>query len=179
MIIKLRDGRLVNVGKVESEGMIFKVEIRGKKATKYRMNNYILTARYKSKEAGSFNVNRPTTVYDYHYGKHVGEVGYYIAKEFRGSGLSYFLMYHAARFVLNRGITIVLAATTLDNKASIKLFENCGGVRVGHFNKPMKIKGKFKDVIWMETPTKNLIRQSRKKWVERGIKIVKIGEAKA
>ena len=80
MLIKLKDGREVKMGKVQSEGVISRVIINDKKVGRHRINNYILTAFYNSKKVASFNVTRPATVQGIYYSKHVGEMGYFVAK---------------------------------------------------------------------------------------------------
>ena len=55
MFIKLKDGREVKIEKVQSEGVISRVIINGKKISRHRINNYILTAFYNSKKVAIFN----------------------------------------------------------------------------------------------------------------------------
>ncbi len=172
MLIQLKDGRVVSISRVESEKPLYKL-VTGKETTRYSLNNYILSAYYDSKNIANYNIRRPTTVHGNYYSRHVGEIGYFVSKKFRGSGLSYFMMFQTAQTALNKGIKITLISTTPDNKASIALFENCGGKRAGLIKNVLKIKGKYIDSIWMESTTENLIKKSRSMWHKKGVKIVK------
>ena len=58
--------------------------IDGKKGSKHRVNNYILTIYRDSKEVASFNFKRPTTVNRSYHSNHVGEMDYFVDKAFRG-----------------------------------------------------------------------------------------------
>ncbi len=173
MFIKLKDGREVKIGKVQSEGVISRVVINGKKVSRHRINNYILTAFYNSKKVASFNVTRPTTVHGIYYSKHVGEMGYFVAKGFRGSGLSYYMVYCMAKSVLKMGIKIILINTIPSNKASITLFSRSGGKKAGLMEKVLKINKKYVDSLWMESTTGNVIKNSRKMWEKKGVKELK------
>ena len=121
MFIKLKDGREVNIGKVQSEGVISRVIINGKKISRHGINNYILTAFCNSKEIASFNVTRPVTVQGIRYSKHVGEMGYFVARGFRGSGLSYYMVYYMAKSLLKRGIQLILI-NTIPSKENPHIF---------------------------------------------------------
>ena len=170
MLIKLKDGREVKIEKVQSERVISRVIINGKKVSRRRINNYILTAFYNSKKVASFNVTRPTTVHGIYYSKHVGEIGYFVAKGFRGSGLSYYMVYDIAKSVLNRGIKIILMNTIPLNKASITLFSKSGGKKVGLMGKVLKINKEYVDSLWMGSTTENIIKNSHKMWEKKGVK---------
>jgi L-amino acid N-acyltransferase YncA len=173
MLIKLKDGREVKIGKVQSEGIISRVIINGKKVSRHQINSYILTAFYNSKKVASFNVTRPVTAQGIRYSKHVGEMGYFVARGFRSSGLSYYMVYYMAKSVLKRGIKIILINTIPSNKASITLFSRSGGKKVGLMEKVLKINKKYVDSLWMESTTENVIKNSRKMWEKKGVKEVK------
>jgi RimJ/RimL family protein N-acetyltransferase len=103
--------------------------------------------------------------------RHVAYCGYVVAKEFRGTGLAYFLIYAAAKHA-KRSIKTVLAAILPQNKASVYFFKHCGGIEVGKFKKTIfsKCSGRYYDEIYMQVPLAGLIKNSNRMWKLKGIK---------
>ncbi len=109
------------------------------------------------------------------FSKHVGYAGYVIAKEFRGTGLTYFLINDSAKYVAKKGVKTVIATIVPQNKASIKLFEKCGAKRIGESKKTLFIplKNVYYNEIYMQVDSQKLITKSANKYKQKGVKILK------
>ena len=169
MLIGLKDGRIVEIGEAKKEVRI-RVSITGTSTRRYSFDSFLIHSWSGSKNTGSIELRRPVVIYGYPSGRHVGEVGYFVTKRFRGTGLSYILLHEMSRFALSKGIKLLLMSTASDNEAAINLFKNCGGRISADFKSVMN---KGKSVIWMSAVTIDVIKKSRSMWEKKGVKIVK------
>ena len=169
MLIGLKDGRIIEIGEAKKEVRI-RVSITGTSTRRYSFDSFLLHSWSGSKNTGSIDLRRPVVIYGYPSGRHVGEVGYFVAKRFRGTGLSYILLHEISKFAVSKGMKLLLMSTTSDNGAAIGLFRNCGGGVSADFKGVMN---KGKSVIWMSAVTRDVIKKSRNMWEKKGVKIVK------
>lgn len=166
MFIQLKDGRMIEAGKVKKEKRI-DVSVGAKK---YYFDSFLIQLSHSSKYAGSADLRRPAVIYGYPVGRHVGEVGYFVSKSFRGSGLSYLMLHEIAKFALSHGMKLILMSTTTDNKSAVMIFKNCGGKISADFEGVMK---EGKSVIWMSAAAEDIIKKSRLMWIKKGVQIVR------
>ncbi len=172
MLIKLKDGRTLDISTPKLAA--YKLAINSKNGSKsYVVSSYQLKVYDERKLVGNINVRRPMTMHRFYYSKHVGETGYYIAKEFRGTGLSYFLLYSIGTFVAKKGVELILASIEPKNLASVRVFKNCGGKEVGVFKRVIKTRKGYEDRMWFSVPTERLVKNSMRIWQKKGVKIVK------
>ena len=106
--------------------------------------------------------------------RHVAYCGYMVAKEFRGTGLSYFLVHMAAAHAA-KSVKTVLAAIIPQNKASVAFFKRCGGTKVGEFKKTIysRRRGRYYNNTHMQVTLSKLINGSKRMWKSKGVIIVR------
>ncbi len=163
--IRLRDGRRLEI---VSEEKPYKGNSK--------LRRISVTATYNKKFAGNVTLRKqPITP-----NKKVREVGYGTQKAFRGLGLSYFLMYMAAKAAKKNGINIILGSmlygtnSSKNDKISVHLFEKCSGVKIGVFKKIVfnPYTHKHLDLIYMQADTAKVIKETAKLWRSKGITII-------
>ncbi len=80
----------------------------------------------------------------------VGEVSVYVAPEFAGQGVGQRLLEQLISESERAGFWTLQAGIFPENMASLKLHEKCGFRVVGIREKPGKLNGEWKDVIFLE-----------------------------
>ncbi len=189
MLIELKDGKKIRIGKlitIKYKQTKIKFGQKGLNqeynCIKYLHHNrevsfiyeYRIYAFYNHETCGFVKVcNTPALNNDFQ-SKHIGEIGYIFSKRFQGSGLPYFMVYYLAKVMHKRGIKILLASISSSNKKSIKFTENCGGTLVGIFKNTVKLRKGYEDNIWIEATTTDFINNSRNRWKQKGIKVIRI-----
>lgn len=92
------------------------------------------------------NVNAPTRART----AHTCEIGVSVRKDCWHKGVGSAMMAHLVRFARSTGVLEVIhLSVRSDNVHAIRLYEKTGFVRIGTYEKYMKIDGKYHDVLLM------------------------------
>ncbi len=79
---------------------------------------------------------------------HVGEVSYYVDREYRGKGIGSMLLEHVLRTAIQYGFTVLVAILLDKNIASIGILEKFGFTRWGAMPGIAKIDGDISDHLY-------------------------------
>jgi len=81
---------------------------------------------------------------------HTAEVTLYIEKEFTGNKIGAYALNFIENIARQNGIKNLIGVITLENVASISLFDKCGYKKCGLLNNIGKKFGRTLDVVWYQ-----------------------------
>jgi RimJ/RimL family protein N-acetyltransferase len=106
---------------------------------------FLYWAIYNGKIVGSVDVNRGSSVRNYH----VGTIGIMVDKNFRGEGLGKFLLQFVVSQAKTEGMRLVRLGVFSDNEIARNLYNKMGFIEYGVLPDGLYRKGKFSDYISM------------------------------